>query len=210
MDPAGGVLAVPATEGASVTRPTDAVAGIEGAHVTGAANLPLVVHRPEGPTSGKAAPFAAPANRSQPRSATGLSRWTVSEQRFGGVDAGPERAYLSPDGPHRCDVCGDVVATLEALRRDCSEHGLERGRVVVGCLTVEDPADLNVIVADVREAATVNARQSGRDPLDLQIEAVRALLRAARTDSDSDRTRAAIGHALDWTTTAKLTGDPDA
>lgn len=176
----------------------------------GPENLPLVVHRLEELTAGKAAAPAAPANRSSTRPSSGLSRWTVPEQRFGGSDVDPEGAYLSPGGPHRCDVCGDVVATLEALRRGCSDHGLEREGVALDCPTVEAPTDLDVLVADVRETARLKARQTGRDPFGLQIAAVRALLCVARTETDSARTRDAIGHALDWTATSKLTGGPDA
>lgn len=33
------------------------------------------------------------------------------------------QAYLSEGGPHRCDLCGNVVSSKAALARDCSEHG---------------------------------------------------------------------------------------
>lgn len=39
------------------------------------------------------------------------------------IETGADRAYLAEDGPHRCDLCGAIVATRAALAEDCSEHG---------------------------------------------------------------------------------------
>lgn len=43
------------------------------------------------------------------------------------VTSGSDRAYLVEDGPHKCDICDEVVATTVALRKDCDEHGVSGG-----------------------------------------------------------------------------------
>jgi len=131
------------------------------------------------------------------------------EERIG-VGSDPVRTYLTSRGPHRCDVCGEVVATLAALRMDCAEHGPDRDGPGTDDRTGPDPTDLDVFAGDVRAITRQRARQTGRDPFELQIVAARALLRASRERANGEAARAAIGSALDWTTASKLAGDSDA
>lgn len=125
-------------------------------------------------------------------------------------DGDPGRAYLSPSGPHRCDLCGEVVATLEALRTDCPAHGPEREDPAEDRRPVEAPSDLGVLGADVRGTGRRTARRTVPDAVEFRIAGARALLRAARRETDSDGARDAIGSALEWTAPSKLSGGPDA
>lgn len=42
------------------------------------------------------------------------------------VETGADLAYLDRAGPHRCDLCGGIVQTRDALASDCP-HGENGG-----------------------------------------------------------------------------------